>query len=488
MLFNSLSYMVFLPLVVAAFFALPQRFRWVCLLAFSYFFYMSWNPNLIVLIAFTTLTSFVSARIIESTASRGVARAALVVGIVLSLACLFFFKYFNFFSESVFALSRMLGFSVQPLTLQLLLPVGISFYTFQTLSYVIDVYKGKLAAERHLGIYALYVSFFPQLVAGPIERATALLPQFRMTQHFSSARLSEGLRQIIVGMFKKVVIADFAAKYVNLVYNDISGFGGLSIILATLLFTVQIYCDFSGYSEIAIGSAKILGFDLMQNFKSPYFAKSMKEFWRRWHISLSTWFSDYIYIPLGGSRVSKPRYIFNIILTFLLSGLWHGAAWTFVLWGLYHGVLLAAESFYLKRLDAYVSALSPRARSFVNALRTLFTFALVNVGWVIFRANSLADLGTIFANITHGLNVFRLPTYLALIGLTTPAMWMLACMLLFLLVYDAYAYYKESPLCWIVRQKPAVRYAAYYVLSTAALIGLLSVPIGAAADFIYFQF
>ncbi|MEG1366165.1 MAG: MBOAT family O-acyltransferase [Oscillospiraceae bacterium] len=460
----------------------------MCLLVFSYYFYMSWNPNLVILILFTTVTSYLSAVIISRTSSRKIAKAAMITGVALSLACLFMFKYFNFFQGGVVSAMAAFGFSVQPITLNLLLPVGISFYTFQTLSYVIDVYKGNMKAETHFGLYALYVSFFPQLVAGPIERATSLLPQFYKKQYFSTARLSDGLRQICIGMFKKVVIADFVAYYVNFVYNDITKFGGLSIILATVLFSVQIYCDFSGYSDIAIGSAKILGFDLIQNFKSPYFSKSIKEFWRRWHISLSTWFSDYVYIPLGGSRVKKSRHIFNLLITFILSGLWHGAEYKFIIWGMFHGILLACESFYIMRLDTYVNGVSPLKRGVINAARMAITFTLVNIGWAIFRVNNIADLAYIGKNITRGLNPLKIFTYLESIGFTPLTMAMLICVIVALIIYDWYEYYRGNPLQFIKNQKPMVRYAVYYVVALCGLIGLLSVPIGTSAGFIYFQF
>ncbi|MBQ7859421.1 MAG: MBOAT family protein, partial [Faecalibacterium sp.] len=331
MLFNSLAYAIFLPLVILAYFAVPHRLRWAVLLVFSYYFYMSWNPELVVLILFTTTVSWSAALLVEKWNDRpALKKAALVISVGLCLAVLFFFKYFNFVSESVTAVCRLVGLPLTAPVLDLVLPVGISFYTFQTLSYVVDVYRGDLAAEHHFGIYALYVSFFPQLVAGPIERAGNLLPQFRVKHSFSTARTTEGLAKIGVGLFKKVVVADYVAPFVNAVYNDLGGCTGLTLIFATCMFAVQIYCDFCGYSEIAVGSAKILGFDLMENFRSPYFARSIREFWRRWHISLSTWFSDYIYIPLGGSRCAKHRHLLNLIITFGFSGLWHGANWTFV--------------------------------------------------------------------------------------------------------------------------------------------------------------
>lgn len=489
MLFNSLSYAVFLPLVCLFYFVLPHKYGWAVLLAFSCYFYMSWNPELIVLIFFTTLVSWGAALGLERcTSSRG-RKAILTVGVALCLATLFFFKYFNFVSESISAFFRLFGLSLTPPVLHLILPVGISFYTFQTLSYIVDVYRGDLPAERHLGYYALYVSFFPQLVAGPIERAGRLLPQFRETHAFSTARCSAGLRKIGVGLFKKVVVADYAATFVNAVYNDLPGKSGLTLILATVLFGVQIYCDFSGYSDIAVGSAQILGFHLMENFESPYFARSIREFWRRWHISLTTWFTDYIYIPLGGSRCSKARHLRNLVFTFFLSGLWHGASWTFVCWGVYHGLWLCAETLYGKRLDALQQKLHGKTSGVLLGLvRTLYTIGIVMLGWIFFRANSLSDALYVFANLIHGLNPLRLPEYAAAAGMDLPQLAVLALLLAVLALWDGISRYRAPALTLVAQARPCIRYLFYWALGVSILLALLLRPAGAAADFIYFQF
>ena len=489
MLFNSLSYAVFLPLVCLTYFALPHRLRWAALLAFSCYFYMSWNPELIVLILFTTVVSWGSALALERCSSKALRRTICTVGIGLCLATLFFFKYFNFVSESVAALCRTFGFALTPPVLDLILPVGISFYTFQTLSYIVDVYRGDLAAEHHFGYYALYVSFFPQLVAGPIERAGRLLPQFRQKHTFSTARCSAGLRKIGVGLFKKVVVADYVSTFVNAVYNDLGGKTGLTLILATCLFGVQIYCDFSGYSDIAVGSARILGFDLMENFQSPYFARSIREFWRRWHISLTTWFTDYIYIPLGGSRCSRPRHLCNLVCTFFFSGLWHGASWTFVCWGLYHGLWLCAETCYGKKLDAVQTRLHGKPAGLaLGIVRTLYTLCIVMVGWVFFRANSMADAFYVLSNLARGLNPLRLPEYAVSAGMGLPQLACTGLLLAVLALWDGVSYYKGDAMALVCRARPAVRYVFYWLLGTAILLTLLLRPFGAAADFIYFQF
>ncbi len=488
MLFNSLTYAVFLPLAVLVYFLLPPRWRWVALLGFSYYFYMSWNPELIVLILFTTAVSWLAALAVEHARRPALRRAALWGGVGLCLACLFFFKYFNFFSQNVTALLQVVGLPLQPTTLDLVLPVGISFYTFQTLSYVVDVYRGDLKAEPHFGYYALYVSFFPQLVAGPIERAGNLLPQLHQKHDPDRANFSAGLRKICVGMFKKVVIADFVATYVNNVYNDLAGKGGLTLILATMLFSVQIYCDFSGYSDIAVGSARLLGINLMENFRSPYMARSVKDFWRRWHISLTRWFTDYVYIPLGGSRCSRWRHLRNLVVTFLLSGLWHGASWTFVLWGLYHGLWLCAETFYLPRIEAVQARLQGARAAAFSVLRTVVTCCIVGFGWIFFRANDLSDLVYVLTHLGQGLSPVHLFAYAQAAGLTPALLGLAFALIAALLVYDWYATYRTDPLRAICRARPWQRYTFYYLLCFGVLAALCSRPFGATADFIYFQF
>lgn len=488
MLFNSLAYAVFLPLAVLVYFLVPQRWRWVALLGFSYYFYMSWNPELIVLILFTTVVSWLAALAVERTRRPALRKAALWGGVGLCLACLFFFKYFNFFSQNVTALLQAVGLPLQPTTLELVLPVGISFYTFQTLSYVVDVYRGDLKAEHHFGYYALYVSFFPQLVAGPIERAGNLLPQLHEKHDPDLANFSAGLRKICVGMFKKVVIADFVATYVNNVYNDLTWKGGLTLILATMLFSVQIYCDFSGYSDIAVGSARLLGINLMENFRSPYMARSVKDFWRRWHISLTRWFTDYVYIPLGGSRCSRWKHLRNLVVTFLLSGLWHGASWTFVLWGVYHGLWLCAETFYLPRVEALQNRLQGVRSTAFAALRTVLTCCVVGFGWIFFRANDLSDLTYVLTHLGQGLNPVHLLAYAQAAGLTPVLLGLAFALIAALLVYDWYATYRTDPLRAICRARPWQRYTFYYVLCFGVLAALCSRPFGATADFIYFQF
>ncbi|MDE7337626.1 MAG: MBOAT family protein [Clostridia bacterium] len=393
MLFNSFAFLIFFPIVTLLYYIIPHKFRWIMLLIASYYFYMSWNPSLVFLIMGTTVLSYGAGLIIEKSSRKPLRLTAAIVAVAGSLIVLFFFKYFNFLSASVSGALRKIGLPASDFSLNVLLPVGISFYTFQTLSYVIDVYKGRIKAERHFGYYALFVSFFPQLVAGPIERPENLLPQLKEKRNFQADNIRIGLKFMIVGFFKKVVIADTVAIAVNAVYNDPAQASGLGVALATALFAVQILCDFDGYTNIAIGVAKLMGIDLMQNFDNPYSARNIKEFWGRWHISLSTWFRDYVYIPLGGNRCKKSRHLFNLFLTFLLSGLWHGANWTFVVWGALHGVYqivgILTSNVRKKAREKIKLENSPILPLWQRAV----TFALVCFAWLFFRANSISDSG-----------------------------------------------------------------------------------------------
>ncbi|GAB4322987.1 MAG: MBOAT family protein [Bacteroidales bacterium] len=400
MLFNSLEFIVFFPLVVALYFAIPGRFRWILLLLASYYFYMSWNYKYIILIVFSTLVDYFAALAMGRTDNKRYRKGLLAISLISNLGLLFYFKYFNFFSSNVNLISEKYNLFGQVPLMHFLLPVGISFYTFQTLSYTIDVYWGKKEPEKHLGIFALYVAFFPQLVAGPIERSTRLLPQFYKTYKFDYVRIRNGLVLMIWGFFKKVVIADRLAEYVDMAYNNPDSFSGLQHLMATFFFGSQIYCDFSGYSDIAIGSAMVLGYDLMTNFRRPYLARSIREFWQRWHISLSTWFRDYLYIPLGGNRVVKWRWYYNLFITFLISGLWHGANWTFVIWGALHGAYLVLAIWtqpFRKKIGLCVHEEAHPVLA--NAFHILWTVVLVYFAWIFFRANSVSDAWLIIGKI-----------------------------------------------------------------------------------------
>lgn len=333
MSFNSIAFAIFLPIVFLLYWSIPKNKQWILLLISSYYFYMSWNVKYVFLILLTTVVSYACGILLGWTESVKKRRFILGCALFICLGILFLFKYFNFFTSTFCGVIQVFSIPLHPITLNLLLPVGISFYTFQTLSYVIDVYQGKIQPEKHFGIYATFISFFPQLVAGPIERSENLLPQIRREHCFSYEEATYGLRQMLWGFFKKIVIADTLAYYVDMVYDMPYSYNGASLLIVSVFFSFQIYCDFSGYSDIAIGTARLFGIRLMTNFKSPYFSESITEFWRKWHISLSTWFRDYVYIPLGGNRKGKIRKYVNTLITFLLSGLWHGANGTYVFWG-----------------------------------------------------------------------------------------------------------------------------------------------------------
>ena len=391
MLFNSLEFIVFFPIVLGIYFLISHRYRWILLLIASYYFYMSWNYKYIILIILSTVIDYFAGIHMARTERKHKKKLLLLLSLCANLGLLFFFKYYNFFSINANYIFEQVNIFYHFPSMHFLLPVGISFYTFQTLSYTIDVYRGNKEPERHLGKFALYVSFFPQLVAGPIERSERLLPQFHKEITFNYQRVRDGLVLMVWGMFKKVVIADRLAEYVNLVYNQHHDFEGLQNLIATIFFTFQIYCDFSGYSDIAIGAALVMGYRLMTNFRRPYLATSIREFWQRWHISLSTWFRDYLYIPLGGNRVVKWRWYFNLFITFLISGLWHGAAWTFVIWGALHGIYLIFGIFSKNLEKRYFPSFAERNNNLVYIYNLVITFVLVVFAWIFFRANNIND-------------------------------------------------------------------------------------------------
>lgn len=398
MLFNSLQFAIFLPFVVALYYLLPHRARLPMLLVASCIFYMAFIPAYILILFVTILIDYVAGLRIERV--HGASRRAWLIGSIISTcAVLFVFKYFDFFTGNFVGLANLFGWYISKPLLKIILPIGLSFHTFQSLSYVIEVYRGKQRAESDFITYATYVMFFPQLVAGPIERPQNLLHQFKEVHPFDSERITSGLKRMAWGFFKKLVVADRLALYVNDVYAAPQNFNGLQLSIATFFFAYQIYCDFSGYSDIAIGAARILGFRLMENFNTPYHSRSISEFWHRWHISLSTWFRDYLYIPLGGSRVNQLRWCSNILVTFAVSGLWHGANWTYVVWGALNGVyILAGHATSGLRGRAFAAIGLAEGNRLRDAISIASTFTLVCAAWVIFRARNLGDAGYI---LTH---------------------------------------------------------------------------------------
>lgn len=398
--FNSWQFLLFLPVVVVAYWLLPHKARWIWLLAASYVFYMSWNVWLIGLILITTLTAYGSAIAIERAQRKGIKKLWLAAALIVCLGLLVFFKYVNFLLESAVGLVRLFGGSPDEIVLDIILPVGISFYTFQTLSYVIDVYRGNFAAERHLGYFALYVAYFPQLVAGPIERPQTLLPQLHEEHTLCEEDLLAGAKYLLSGFFRKCVVADFCGIFVDRVYADLGSGNALAVLVASALFLIQIYNDFAGYSEIAMGSARLMGVRLSKNFDRPLTSASYTEFFRRWHITLSRWFVDYVYIPLGGNRKGKARKILNTFIVFLLCGLWHGANWTFLLWGGVAGVMIGLETLLKTPAEKLCKKLrlDPETPA-VKLVRQVFVFAAFTLSCVLFRAQSIAEVGIAFRQI-----------------------------------------------------------------------------------------
>lgn len=470
MLFNSFRFLLFFPFVCFVYFLLGKnKYRNPFLLIASYFFYMNWKPVYAVLILCSTVLTFAGSLLMEKYADNKQRRkTVLIVNLLLNLGILFGFKYFNFINENVFDLLSYLRLRWTVPNLDILLPVGISFYTFQAIGYSIDVYRGTVKAERDFPTYALFVSFFPQLVAGPIERAKNLLPQFHTEHRFDADDVAEGFRLMVWGFFMKLCVADVLSDYVDAVYNNVAYHNGTSMLLATFFFAFQIYCDFAGYSNIAIGSARIMGFRLMENFRQPYFSTSIKEFWKRWHISLSSWFADYLYIPLGGNRVKYGRHLINLMITFLVSGLWHGANWTFVFWGFLHGSFLIVESILRK-------CTPPKLRQRIPlSIRTLYCFILVCFAWIFFRANTLPDAFSVIHNILANpgpLFVNREVFFYGLIPL---------CLLIFKDTKDAFG----VRINFLHSNHLAVRIASAAILiAYIMLFGALN-----AGSFIYFQF
>ena len=386
MLFNSIAFLLFFPIICLFYFAIPQdniKTRNGFLLIASYYFYMNWEPAYALLLLTSTFITYMVSIGIGHFQTQRLKKLCLVSSLVLNLAILFLFKYYNFITENVEFLLQSCHLAIDIPKFTLLLPVGISFYTFQALGYSIDVYKGTTKIERNFLTYALFVSFFPQLVAGPIERSNNLLPQFREKHTIDYDRIMNGLGLMVWGYFMKLVLADRCAIYVDVIFNHVGAHNGGSYLIASLLFPFQIYGDFAGYSLIAIGVAKVLGFRLMENFHHPYFACTIGDFWHRWHISLSTWFKDYVYIPLGGNRVSKVRCYFNLLITFVVSGIWHGANWTFFCWGSLHGLLLCIE----KACDIN----KKKYHGISRVLHWTATFVLVCFAWILFRANNMHE-------------------------------------------------------------------------------------------------
>lgn len=480
MLFNSQLFAVFLTVVFLLYYILPARFRWVFLLLASYAFYMNLHVAYGLLLLFSTLLTFWLALRLEKAGGKKGKRRCLLWGILPLTGLLLVFKLGAPAIDKINALIDAGRLSLHPLTLRILLPAGVSFYFFQSMGYLIDVYKGKVKAERHFGHYALFISFFPQLLAGPIGRADALLPQLNAERRFDYDCASYGLKLMVWGYFKKLVIADTFAVTVNQVYDNCHSYVGLVFIITTVMYAIQIYCDFSGYSDIAIGCAALFGVKLGTNFRSPYLSFSVKEFWSRWHISLSTWFRDYVYIPLGGSRTGRIRHCINLFITFLVSGFWHGSSLTFLIWGSIHGLLQIVETFLYPKRKA---GTPPRKKHW---WQLPITFCLICLAWIFFRANSVEDalwiLSRLFWDIGRPLNYLK--TAVICLDLSYPAMAGMALSAAALLVYDAVSL-KWDVIGLLTRAWAPVRWLIYVLL--LIVIALFSYK-GIATEFIYMQF
>lgn len=478
MLFNSLDFAVFLPLVFALYWLIPathKKAQNVLLIAASYFFYGWWDWRFLSLIAVSTLVDYYVGITLSRKQKTSHRKALLWISIGVNLGILGYFKYYNFFLENFTTAFSFLGGAFAGASLKVILPVGISFYTFQTLSYTIDVYRKKLEPAKDLIGFAAFVCFFPQLVAGPIERATHLLPQFYTKRKFDYAQAVDGVKQILWGLFKKIVIADNCAVYVNYIFDNSGDLSGSTLVIGAVLFAFQIYGDFSGYSDIAIGTSRLFGFDLKQNFAFPYFSRDVAEFWRRWHISLSTWFRDYVYIPLGGSRVNTVKNVRNIFIVFGLSGFWHGANWTFIVWGLLNALYFLPVLLARKNRDHLdIVAKGKRMPSVTNCLQIFGTFSLTVLTWIFFRAENINHAWQYITRI-FSRSIFSFPE-------VDPVKELLLILVFVLLEWmgreGQYGIQKIGS-----KQRAITRYALYYAIGFAILWLR-----GSPQEFIYFQF
>lgn len=479
MIFNSWEYALFLPVVFLLYWLIPQRLKWIVLLAASYFFYAFWSINCLLLMASLSMITYSAALYIDKELTHKKRKTAFMAVIIICVGVLFVFKYLNFFAENAAGALALLGVHFQIKNLRLLLPVGLSFYVFQMIAYVTDVYTGKIHAEYHVGYYALFTSFFPQLLSGPIGRAGMLIHQFHEEKRPNERVLTEGAKLLIWGYFKKCVIADNLAVFVDRVYSNLPACKGFSLMLAAVFYSLQIYCDFSGYSDIALGSARLFGIRLADNFKQPYLSASIREFWTRWHISLSQWFRDYVYIPLGGSRVNKTKEYVNLMITFLISGFWHGASWTFIVWGFIHGMIQILEKL-LKRNQ------EKKRGAAVSIIKVVLVFTIVTLAWVFFRAESVEEAVYVIAHMLDGINK---PTVFFANGMLSIGLGkkLLICMCFLWFVplglYDFFQKIKEDGKDMIIWQ--SLKWAFYIYIG---LNILLFSPKGVASEFIYAQF
>lgn len=497
MLFNSTDFLLFFPFVTILYYIIPHKLRYLWLLGCSYYFYMCWNPKYIVLLLFSTVVTYFSGLFMEQIKHSGltdnqkiIAKKCCVAGsFTLNLALLGFFKYFTLFFDVLGHIAGFFQVQFTAPTLNLLLPVGISFYTFQALSYTIDVYRGEIYAEKNFFKYALFVSFFPQLVAGPIERSKNLLVQINEKHRLNYENVKNGMLLIFWGYFLKLVLADRIALVVDTVYKDPVTYNGFYLITATILFAFQILCDFNGYTTIARGAAQIMGFRLMENFDAPYYAASVAEFWRHWHISLTSWFKDYLYIPLGGSQRGKFRKYLNIMIVFTISGLWHGASFAFVLWGTLNGLYQVIGEI-LKPVRDYLTIKFHLCRETLShhILKIILTFTLVDFAWLFFRAGTIDKSGEILKHLFYFNPEILIDGSLYTLGLSEKEFHFLLCSLLILAIADYLKYRKIDILKELGQQGLWFRLAAYVLLFWSVILFGVFGPEYEASQFIYFQF
>ncbi len=483
MLFNSFEFLIFLPIVFGIYWMLGKRYKVqnLFVVAASYFFYGMWDWRFLILIFFTSISSYLSGLVIGGNKSAVIRKVALWCNIGINIGILGFFKYFNFFSENIRLLFTQFGYELDWFTLEVLIPVGISFYTFQAISYSIDVYRGNTPPTSDPVAFLAFVSFFPQLVAGPIERSTNLIPQFLHGRRFDYSKAVDGMRQMLWGFFKKLVIADNCAYIVNVIYADYDAANAWTLIAGGIFFAFQIYGDFSGYSDIAIGCARLFGINLNRNFNYPYFSVSVADFWRRWHISLNTFFRDYIYIPLGGNRVSTPRRVMNTLIVFTLSGLWHGANWTFVLWGVYWGVLFIPGVLRKKNASIPASAPDTSSSKLTKFTGIISTFVLTDIGLILFRSDTLADAWRYYAGIFSS-TIVEYPNY-EMLGIGNIVFYSTALFIILLIAIEWNQRDKQFALDLTGVRHVTLRWGIYL-----SLLFVMSIFAGAQAQFIYFQF
>ena len=498
MLFNSLKFLIFFPIVLVVNFALPKKVRYLWLLAASYYFYMCWNAKYALLILTSTVVTWISGLLIEhikkqeteDTDKTKLKKLVVAGSFIINLGILFYFKYANFAMNLLTKAFSMIHVQLNMPTVDVLLPVGISFYTFQALSYTVDVYRDDIYAEKNFFRYALFVSFFPQLVAGPIERSKNLLKQLATPQNFNFENARDGLLQMLWGFFLKIVLAERLAVFVDAVYGDYTAYPGAYLVIATLLFAVQIYCDFAGYSTIAMGAAKFLNINLMENFNAPYLSTSVAEFWRNWHISLTSWFKDYLYIPLGGSRKGKIRKYINKMIVFLVSGLWHGASLTFVVWGGLNGLYQVIGEILKPVRDKAVKLFNLHRESFAHKLiHIIGTFILVDFAWIFFRADRLKDAVAIIRSMFTEYNPWVLfDNSLYTLGLDYRNFWLMMTGILIMLFADVCKKRGISVRATVLKQD----YWFRWVFIALSIVFILTFGIWgpgySASNFIYFQF